>query len=160
MADLSSFFMKTAFLLSKESKCVSHRVGALIVQDQRITSMGYNGTAPGNKNCCELFPYRDFDKEKHHEWSSLNEVHAEMNALAFAAKNGIRVEGSDMYVTMSPCNYCLKNLVQSGIRNLFYYYKYQKSEMNIRLLEKINVQQLVDEEIEEFVNMNHLNIKP
>lgn len=51
---LSDFFIKTAFLLAENSNCVSHHVGAVIVKDNRIISMGYNGAPPGLPNCSDV----------------------------------------------------------------------------------------------------------
>jgi dCMP deaminase len=114
------FFMQTAFNLSKKSHCVSKKVGVVLAKDGRIISMGYNGSHPGNINCDDVFNRDDMDFEKHHEWSRVFEVHAEMNCLAFAAKNGIKVDGCTLYVTLSPCQDCLKNLMQAGIKRIVF----------------------------------------
>lgn len=160
-AKMMPFFMKTAFMLAENSQCVSHRVGAIIVKDSRIISIGYNGTPPGMMNCNELFD-KEFDRAEHNRWSSQNEIHAEMNALAFAAKHGLSVEGCDMYVTISPCNDCLKNLVMNGIENVYYYKRYDKSDMNPVLLEKINVSVIPDPDgrIKRFIDKNELLYEP
>lgn len=60
------FFLKTAYLLGRESKCVSKQVGCLIVKNGRIVSTGYNGTPPKFKNCNEVFDPKNFDREQHH----------------------------------------------------------------------------------------------
>jgi len=67
------FFLKTAYLLGQESKCVSKQVGALIVLDGRIVSTGYNGTPKGYENCNEHFPNYNpaKDRESHHVWSKI-----------------------------------------------------------------------------------------
>jgi len=84
------FFLKTAYLLGKESKCVSKQVGALIVRDNRVISMGYNGTPAGYENCCDHFPdYTKKDRDVHHKWSRIYEIHAEQNGIDFAAKHGV-----------------------------------------------------------------------
>ena len=149
-------FMKAAFILAEKSHCVSHHVGAVIVKDNRIISMGYNGTPPGLINCDEKFNKNNFDREEHHKWSKDNEVHSEINCLLFAAKNDIGVNKCDMYVTISPCNECLKNIAVSGIKNVYYLYEYDKSIPNIEILRKINLIQLKDPKIIEFVEKNNL----
>ena len=141
---LATFFMKTAFLLAEKSHCVSHRVGSVIVRDNRIISMGYNGAPPGCKNCDEVFELEGFDRMKHREWSGANEIHAEMNALMFAAKNDIGVDDCDMYCTLSPCNDCLKNISMSGIKNVFFANRYDWSDFNPELLKRVNVQSFSD----------------
>jgi len=136
------FFMKTAFHLAEKSKCVSHHVGAVITKDNRIITNGYNGSPPGLRNCCDHFDKHNFDRMLHSRWSDDNEVHAEMNALMFAAKHNVEVDGCNMYVTISPCNECLKNIAMTGIKNIYYLYKYDRIDLNPVLLEKVNVQQV------------------
>ena len=84
-----------------------------------------------------------------------------MNAVAFAAKHDIGIDGADMYVTISPCNDCLKNMIPSGIKNVYYLYLYDKIALNPALLQKINVQEVPGaEEIKKFVEYNDLLYKP
>ena len=75
------FFKKVLLSLSSESKCVSKKVGALIVKDMRIISTGYNGTLSGCKNCNDIFDETNFNRDEHHNWSIKNEIHAEQNAI-------------------------------------------------------------------------------
>jgi len=154
-------FMKTAFEFAAESKCVSYHVGAVIVKNKRIVSIGYNGTPPDTPNCCDVFDKDNFDREAHHHWSKENEIHAEMNAVMFAAKEGESIKGCDIYVTTQPCNDCLKNLSMTGIKNLYYLYPYDKEEMNPAILKVIKVQQVPGaDEIKEWVEKNELNYVP
>jgi dCMP deaminase len=155
--------MKTAFLFASKSKCVSHHVGAVVVKDDRIVITGYNGTPKGLLNCSDKFSLRTttgyprFDREEHHVWSKENEIHAEMNAIAFAAKHNVEIDGCDMYVTISPCNECLKNLVPTGINNIYYLYLYDRSTLNPELLKRVNVQEVPGaEEIKKWVDHNDL----
>jgi dCMP deaminase len=162
MGTMHDTFMLTAFLFAKKSHCVSHHVGCVIVKDKRIIVTGINGTPEGLGNCDNHFDPNNFDRETHHLWSKDNEVHAEMNALTYAAKHGnIETNGADMYVTISPCNDCLKNAIPAGIKNIYYLYLYDKIELNPALLKKIHVQQVPDaEEIMEFVKLNNLLYVP
>lgn len=149
--------MKTAFLFSEKSRCVSHHVGCVIVKDGRIISSGINGTPPGLPNCCEVFDINGFDREEHHIWSKNNEVHSEANSIAFSAKNDINIEGSTMYVTISPCNECLKLIIMAGIKNVYYLFKYDKDTLNPVLLQNIKVEEIPNaEEIKEWVFKNNL----
>lgn len=161
MAAMHDVFMKTAFLFAEKSHCVSHHVGAVIVKNRRIIVTGYNGTPEGLGNCDNHFDPENFDRAEHHVWSKDNEVHAEMNAIAFAAKNEVNIDGADMYVTISPCNDCLKNAIPAGIKNIYYLYLYDKVNLNPRLLTRINVQEVPGAaEIKEFVEKNNLLYKP
>lgn len=162
MKPMHDVFMKTAFLFASKSHCVSHHVGAVIVKDGRIVSTGINGTPEGLGNCDNHFNPDNFDREEHHLWSKDNEIHAEMNALMYASKRGnVETEGADMYVTISPCNDCLKNAIPAGIKNIYYLYLYDKISLNPVLLKKINVQEVPGaEEIKAFVEKNELLYKP
>ena len=157
MAQLHDIFMKTAFLFASKSKCVSHHVGAIIVKNGRIISTGYNGTPPGLQNCNEKFDASNFDREEHHIWSRDNEPHAEQNCISFAAKEGVSIKDADMYVTISPCNDCLKNIIMTGIKNIYYLYLYDKVTLNPVLLKKINVKEVPKaKEIKKWVTENNL----
>jgi len=79
---MKNFFLKAAYLLGQESKCVSRQVGCIIAKDDRIISTGINGTPPGFINCHDKFPYYDSSllREQHHCWSKIYEIHAEMRS--------------------------------------------------------------------------------
>ena len=113
-------FLKIAEDLSELSHCVSHKVGVIIVKDNRILSTGLNGTPTGFVNCDETFDEEDFDREEHHKFSEMFEIHAETNAILFAAKNGISIEGAILYSTLHPCYNCLKMICNSGIKEIYY----------------------------------------
>jgi dCMP deaminase len=147
-------FMRTAIIFADESKCVSKHVGAVVVRDNRIISTGINGSPSELPNCCEIFDSNNFDREEHHVWSKDNEIHAEMNAVGFSAKHSVETDGCDLYVTISPCNDCLKNLTATGIKNIYYLYLYDKVKLNPTLLKKINVVEVPGaEELKKFAEL-------
>lgn len=119
-------FMDIAERTSTESSCISKKVGCVIVKDNRIISMGYNGTPSDYINCDEHFKDKQWMvqdnlwRQHHHRWSDIHEIHAEMNAIMFAAKNGIPIDGATLYCTLFPCQHCLKNLLQCGIKKVIY----------------------------------------
>lgn len=160
MPQLHDIFMKTAFLFASNSKCVSHHVGAVIVKDGRIISTGYNGTPPSLINCNEKFNPDNFDRQEHHIWSLENEIHAEQNCIAYAAKNGVNVSGADMYVTISPCNHCLKLINMVGINTIYYLYKYDKVTYNPDLIRNISIIEVPNAmKIRKWVDKNNLYYK-
>ena len=116
-------FINIATELATASKCVSKHVGAVIVKDGRILSTGYNGTPAGFINCNEYW-HNEYTQE-HHEWSKTYEIHAEMNAIIWAAREGISIEGATIYVTLEPCSECSKNLTASGIQRIVYAKEYE-----------------------------------
>jgi dCMP deaminase len=115
------------------------KVGAIIVKDDRIISHGYNGSAPGAVNCCDHFkdPIYGPDgklipelREVHHKWSREHEIHAEANAITWAARRGLSTEGADMYVTLSPCEDCCKLIKAAGIKTVYFLDEYDKGSTN------------------------------
>ena len=122
-------FINIAKEIGSASKCVSKQVGAVIVRDGRILSTGYNGTPPGYINCCEHWD-NEYTKD-HHEWSKTYEIHAEMNAIIWAAREGISINGADIYVTLEPCSECSKNLIASGIKRIVYEKGYEHTNSSI-----------------------------
>lgn len=124
--NLDEVFMKMCQEFSSLSKCVSYKVACLLVKDNRIISTGINGSVPGTKNCCEVFNKNNFDREKHKIFSDENEIHAEMNAIIYAAKYGISIDSSVAYCTLEPCIHCCKNLAVTGISRIVYNKKYDR----------------------------------
>jgi len=117
------------FMPMSASKCVSKQVGAVIVKDGRILSTGYNGTPPGFTNCADHWDGQ-YTKD-HHEWSKTYEIHAEMNAIIWAAREGISINGATIYVTLEPCSDCSKNIIASGIKRIVYDKSYEHTNSDI-----------------------------
>ena len=122
-------FINIAFEIASASKCVSKQVGAVIVKDGRILSSGYNGTPEGFMNCRDHWN-GEYTSE-HHEWSKTYEIHAEMNAIIWAARKGISIEGATIYVTLEPCSECSKNLIASGIKRIVYAKSYEHTQSDV-----------------------------
>jgi len=141
-------FINIAKEIATASKCVSKQVGAVIVKDGRILSTGYNGTPAGYINCCDYWDNK-YTKE-HHEWSKLYEIHAEMNAIIWAAREGISIKDATIYVTLEPCSECSKNLIASGIKRIVYEksYEHNNSEIISKFIKDngVVIEQLNEEE--------------
>ncbi len=119
--DWDTYFMTIAHDVAKRSNCSRRSVAAVIVADRRIISTGYNGTPRGITNCFEGGCPRCSGNAK--SGTSLDEclcLHAEQNAICQAAYYGIRLEGSSIYVTLTPCLTCAKLIVSAGIREVIY----------------------------------------
>ncbi|GEM_PF-778972 len=130
--DWDEIFLIMAFAMASGSHCVSRQVGTLLVKNKRIISTGINGTPEGCQNCDDLFPKKNsplFNREEHHKFSLDNEIHAEMNALLFKSKEGggYNLQGSTIYCTVQPCNECIKNILQSGVKRVVYAESYDLS---------------------------------
>jgi len=111
--DWHEYFMKIAEQVATRSTCDRKHVGAVIVRDKTILSTGYNGSLRGAPHCDDA----GHDMDSGH---CVRTVHAEANAVAQAAKNGVRLEGSEIYVTASPCLTCFKLVANSGVRVVYY----------------------------------------
>lgn len=166
MKNKHRLFIKMAELVAEQSTCLRLQVGAVLVKDNRVISMGFNGTPTGQLHCEEnfrhvyetryknVFPtYEKFLASRefydlHGQWSIENELHAEQNAILFAAKNGISTNGADVYVTWSPCVHCAKVIISAGIKKVFYKNTYDRSQEGIFFLEKngIECRQLTEED--------------
>jgi len=146
---LDKIFMEIAEKFSELSHCVLYKVGCVIVKDERIVSVGYNGTLPGMKNCDELkwMSSLESNREDHHKWSSANEIHAEMNAILYAAKVGLNIENSTLYSTVKPCQHCMKNLLQAGIKKIVYKYPYDKDVEGETVNEFMRINNIIVEKL-------------
>ena len=102
------YFMKIAQQVATRSTCDRKHIGAVIVRDKTILSTGYNGSIRKLPHCDEVGHLM----ENEH---CVRTVHAEANAIAQAAKNGVNVNQAEIYITASPCWTCFKLLANSGI---------------------------------------------
>lgn len=121
-------FLSIVNQIAKFSKCRSKQVGCIIVKDRKIISSGCNGTPTGAVNCCDIFdPNRMNEPEyrkQHHEFSLAMECHAEQNAILMAARYGNSVDGCTFYVSMKPCEDCLKMIANLNVKNIYYSKEY------------------------------------
>lgn len=109
----NEYFMKIAEQVATRSTCDRKHIGALIVRDKTILSSGYNGSLRGAPHCDDV----GHDMENGH---CVRTVHAEANAVAQAAKNGVRIDEAEMYVTASPCLTCFKLIANCGIQTVYF----------------------------------------
>ena len=134
-------FMDTAERFSQLSSAKRLKVGAVVVKDNRIISIGYNGMPSGWTNECEHVIQLSDDTV---ELKTKDEViHAEANAIAKLARDGESGNGSTMFCTHAPCVQCAKIIYGAGVSN-FYYRDSYRDTTGIEFLEqcKINVQKV------------------
>lgn len=155
--------MDTAARFAELSPARRRKVGAIIVKDDRIISIGYNGMPVGWDNECEYkeymnaakagfmspekieeeFPFEEFDptvgtNRKYRLVTKDEVLHAESNAIAKLAKSNDSGNGADIFITTSPCIHCAKLIHQSGIRRVWYNENY-RNDAGIKFLEKSGV---------------------
>jgi dCMP deaminase len=105
-------------------------VGAVIVRDRNILATGYNGSPAGMPHCNEVgcLVYTSTNPNGQTEENCFRTIHAEINAIAQAARSGVSIQGSDIYITHSPCIHCLKVLINTGIGRVCYGKPYKLDE--------------------------------
>lgn len=157
-------YMKTAEVFAELSHARRLHVGAIVVKDDRIISIGYNGMPAGWDNNCEDKDYMNSDaggwlnpdeieqrwpfEELHGEFQDMSiryalktkpeVLHAETNAIAKLAKSTESGQGASMFITHAPCLDCAKLIYQSGINSVFYRDSY-RSDAGVEFLKKSNI---------------------
>lgn len=132
--------MGVAETIRKRSTCLRGQVGTVIAREFRIISTGYNGSPPGAAHCldvgCDVIDNDYF-------LGCQRAVHAEANAIAWAARNGAPTRGSIMYCTSSPCLNCAQLIVSAGITGFVFVREYRLLD-GLDLLDElgISVQQM------------------
>lgn len=126
-------FMEAARLFSARGTCERAVVGAVIVKDGRIISTGYNGAPAGLDHCTDVGCDTAVDG------SCQRAIHAETNAIAFSAKEGISTKDTTMYSTVAPCKNCAMLIVNAGIKKVVYQIPY-KNTTGLVLLKKAGVE--------------------
>ena len=136
--------MEAAGVYARLSTAKRLQVGCVIVKNNTIIGIGYNGTPSGWDNDCE---YADYYEDGDFVIRTKPEVlHAETNAIAKVAKSTNSTEDAEMFVTCSPCMECAKLIHQAGIRRVFYGHIYRNDD-GLKFLEKCNIEtiQIKDE---------------
>jgi len=105
--------MRIAREVATRSTCDRKFVGAVIVRDKSILATGYNGSIRGLPHCSE-------DGHLMEDGHCVRTIHAEANAVIQAARNGVRIEQGDIYVTASPCFSCFKMIANAGIKRIMF----------------------------------------
>ena len=143
------YFLTITRQVAERSTCNRAKVGAVIVRERSILATGYNGAPAGLPHCTEVgcLIYESKTPAGEREENCYRTIHAEMNAIAQSAKNGVSIRDADIYVTHTPCIHCLKVLINTGIKRIFYEKSYKLHSVNELLgsadvlLQKIDLQE-------------------
>jgi dCMP deaminase len=121
------YFMTITQQVAERSTCNRAKVGAVIVRDKNILATGYNGAPAGMPHCLDVgcLIYESKTPNGENEQNCFRTIHAEINAIAQAAKNGASIKDAAIYITHTPCIHCLKVLVNTGIKDIFYLKPYK-----------------------------------
>lgn len=129
-------FAEIVLIIAKRCTCprpeeIMGRVGAILVQQGRIISTGYAGSPKGLDHCqdagCSML-----------DGHCVRTIHAEANAIAFAAKFGAKTDGAVMYCTLAPCLNCAKLIINSGITEVVYLHRYS-SDDGLHILQMVGI---------------------
>lgn len=134
--------MNSAMLWAQKSTCSRAQVGAVISRHGRTLSSGYNGAPAGMPHCdhgcnCSgpLTPILNSDHEPgcHSQQPCRNVVHAEVNAINFAARYGVGIDGAEIHTTRVPCMTCAGSIINSGISRVVWYEEHRDMDGLVRL---------------------------
>lgn len=134
-ADWNQYFMGIAQQAATRATCPRKHVGAVIVRDRTVLSTGYNGSVRGLPHCEDVGCVME-------DGHCVTTVHAEANAILQAAKNGVSIEGGELYTTASPCWNCFKLIANVGILRI-YYGEFYRDERSSKVAGEIGME-LVD----------------
>ena len=117
-----TYFMNIAAEVATRSTCDRKHGGAVIVKDKTILSTGYNGSIKGLPHC----------DEAGHEMVAghcVRTTHAEANAIVQGAKNGVKINHAEIYITASPCYNCFKLIANAGIKSIYFLEFYREERI-------------------------------
>ena len=141
---LDKVYMDMAFSMSTLSYAVRKKVGCVLVTPENLQICSYNGQPSGWDNVCEDAHVTE-DKNFEYLVTKNTVIHAELNAILHAARQGVSIKDSTIYISLSPCSACSAMIAQAGIKRVVYQDEYRDAS-GIGLLRKhgIIVEQLVD----------------
>lgn len=138
--------VSVAEIVRRRSTCLRGQVGVVIAQNGRVVSLGYNGSPPSMPHCTEvgcdeltLYDVEEGVSKEKHELGCQRAIHAEANAIAWAARAGVSVTGGTMYSTHSPCRTCAGLVVSAGIASFYYVRSYRAERLDILEAGKVKV---------------------
>jgi dCMP deaminase len=140
--EFDDIYMELAVKIAQRSHCIQRHVGAVLAKETRIVSLGYNGPPAGTHNCDEEYPETGCALDS--KGSCSLAIHAEQNAILYAAKNKVNIKGCTLYVSLSPCLSCARIIYSMGINRVVYLnsyatYKGLDKDEGLDFLEKFGV---------------------
>lgn len=137
---LDNVYMQNAVNMATLSHAVRKRVGCILVTSENLQIGAYNGQPSGWDNCCEdVHESEPFE----HLVTKNTVIHAELNAILHAARQGTSVKGSTIFITLAPCSACSAMIAQAGIKRVVYKEEYRDmSGVNLLKEHGVVVEQL------------------
>lgn len=144
---LDKVYMQNAENMATLSHAVRKKVGCILVTPENLQIGAYNGQPSGWDNTCEYTHKTDDPHFKPFEYlvTKNTVIHAELNAILHAARQGVSIKDSTIYITLSPCSACSAMIAQAGIKRVVYKEEYRDtSGINLLKAHGIIVEQLID----------------
>jgi dCMP deaminase len=150
------YFMNIAEMVGSRGTCDRGRTGCVVVKDKRILCTGYAGAPVGLPHCDEVghemhtIINEDGTTSRH----CIRTSHAEQNAIAQAARMGIALEGSTIYMLMSPCYVCAKILINAGIKRVVTRFDYHTGKRSREIFKEAGVEyELLNNKMQRYKDM-------
>lgn len=136
------YFMEVMDAISKRATCDRGRSGCVIAKNNRLLVTGYVGSPIGLPHCDEVghLMKKVIHEDGHISEHCMRTVHAEINAICQAARNGIALEGGTLYCRMTPCRNCCMAIINSGIKRVVVQKLYHAGAESIEMFKEAGVQ--------------------
>jgi len=151
------YFIEIMHMVGKRGTCDRGQAGSIITRDNRLLSTGYAGAPSGIAHCDDVghemhtITHVDGTESQH----CIRTTHAEQNAIAAAARHGIKIEGGTLYCKMTPCYICAKLIINSGIKRVVALKDYHTGERSKEVFKDAGIiYDLLNPEIEHYENQN------
>lgn len=147
------YFLKMVDVVGSRSTCDRGRPGCIIVKDRRVLATGYAGSPIGQPHCDDVGHemQKAIDENGNISEHCVRTLHAEVNALCQAAKNGISIEGATLYIKFTPCYTCAKMVINAGIHRVVSKVKYHAGDKTVKLFRKAKVKlEIIEDKIEKY----------
>lgn len=141
--DRDEWLLQMAEHVALRGTCSRYQVGVVLAKEGRVLVTGYNGAPAGLPHCEHECTCHQIDFEAHSETCAARPgcpvaVHAEANAIAYAARLGIALEGASLYCSLSPCVSCAQLIINAGVRQVFFRSCYRITE-SLELLNEVGI---------------------
>jgi len=147
------YFLQMVEIVGSRSTCDRGRPGCVITKDKRILATGYAGSPVGLPHCDDVGHemQKAIDDDGRISEHCVRTLHAEINAIAYAAKYGISIDGGTLYVKFTPCYTCAKLVINAGIKRVVAKVKYHAGDKTVKLLKKAGVKlEIKEDKVEKY----------
>jgi len=149
------YFIEVMEAIAKRATCDRGRSGCVIAKDNRLLVTGYVGSPIGLPHCDEVghLMKKVIHEDEHISSHCVRTIHAEMNAILQAARNGIAIEGATLYCRMTPCRNCGMSIINAGIKRVVAQKHYHAGDESIEMFKQAGVVfELLDKELQKYEN--------